>query len=471
MAIRQYIGARYVPRFMGTYDATQQYEVLDVADNGLGTSYVLKKPAPVGTPLTDTEYWTLYGASSGAIINLQNQIDTIKNTDIPGLQGQIDTINNTDLPAIDGKIGTLSNLKTPVKTDIVNAVNSMLERKVICISDSYGTYPDGTSNWMVWLKTALKISASNFFSRAIGGSGFATGGETFQQQLENIAAGLTAQQKLEITDIVIGGGFNDAQNSNQADVYNAANSFYSYARTNFPNAKVYLAFIGWSFNSEWISKLKQYNGIKTYKELVVQGFNFVSGAEYCMRGKGNFTQEPEGATPLNLGYFYGHPNSAGALSIGICIANYIKSGSACKWDNAQYYLVSPILATGVTLLSGDNAYYMEQQEDTISVIKDGTSAAVLQFSTPKNITTGLLIEIGKFADGLVAGLDSSLSGARPISQMLFNGEVYQSGWKTVTGSLFFMNNRLYAYVMHPEGNAIESLAIFSASGHFPANAC
>ena len=75
MAMRQYIGARYCPKFVGTYDATQIYEALDVVDNGSGTSYIAKKPTPAGTPLTNTEYWFLYGAMSGAILNLQNQID------------------------------------------------------------------------------------------------------------------------------------------------------------------------------------------------------------------------------------------------------------------------------------------------------------------------------------------------------------------------------------------------------------
>lgn len=74
----QYIGARYVPKFMGVYDATQAYENLCVIDNGLGTSYITRKPTPAGTPLTDTTYWAVYGASSGAIINLQNQIEEIK---------------------------------------------------------------------------------------------------------------------------------------------------------------------------------------------------------------------------------------------------------------------------------------------------------------------------------------------------------------------------------------------------------
>lgn len=87
MAIREYIGARYVPRFMETYNASQVYEALDVVDNGLGTSYIAKVPTPAGTPLTDTNFWAVYGASSGAIINLQNQIDTI-NSNVTTLQGE-----------------------------------------------------------------------------------------------------------------------------------------------------------------------------------------------------------------------------------------------------------------------------------------------------------------------------------------------------------------------------------------------
>jgi len=77
MGVHTYIGARYVPRFMGTYDPTQIYEALDVVENGTGTSYIARINVPAGTPLTDTTYWFLYGSTSGAIVNLQHQIDAI----------------------------------------------------------------------------------------------------------------------------------------------------------------------------------------------------------------------------------------------------------------------------------------------------------------------------------------------------------------------------------------------------------
>lgn len=75
MAIREYIGARYIPKYMGLWDNTQEYEALSVVDNGLGTSYISKIPTPAGTPLTNTTYWVISGSTNGAIIHLQDQID------------------------------------------------------------------------------------------------------------------------------------------------------------------------------------------------------------------------------------------------------------------------------------------------------------------------------------------------------------------------------------------------------------
>ena len=91
MAVRQYIGARYVPKFMGTYDPTTDYEALCVVDNGLGTSYIAKVPTPAGTPLTDTDYWIISGSTNGAIIQLQNDVAQLQN-DYSALDGKVDGV-------------------------------------------------------------------------------------------------------------------------------------------------------------------------------------------------------------------------------------------------------------------------------------------------------------------------------------------------------------------------------------------
>lgn len=90
----QYVGARYVPDVTGsTYDPTQAYENLVVVDNGMGTSYISRKPVPAGIPLSNTEYWALYGASNGAIIYLQNQIGNLDNLNTTDKDCLVDAIN------------------------------------------------------------------------------------------------------------------------------------------------------------------------------------------------------------------------------------------------------------------------------------------------------------------------------------------------------------------------------------------
>ena len=107
MSMHTYVGARYVPRFVGTYDPTQIYEALDVVDNGSGTSYISRKTTPAGTPLTDTEYWFVYGASSGAIIQLQNDMIQAQN-DIGDLQNDMTTAQN-DITALQGEVSHIKN--------------------------------------------------------------------------------------------------------------------------------------------------------------------------------------------------------------------------------------------------------------------------------------------------------------------------------------------------------------------------
>ena len=141
MAIRQYIGARYVPRFMGTYDETQIYEALDVVDNGHGTSYIAKVPTPAGTPLTDNTYWSIYGASSGAVIQLQNQID-----------------------AINQNLGEISELETPIATSIVNSINSLYDtfKSVIVTPEMFGAAGDGVTDDTEAIQAALDAGITFF---------------------------------------------------------------------------------------------------------------------------------------------------------------------------------------------------------------------------------------------------------------------------------------------------------------------
>lgn len=62
MAIRQYIGARYVPKLCGEWEANTEYEALSVVSVN-GTSYTSKIPVPdtVGSPADNPDYWVKTG--------------------------------------------------------------------------------------------------------------------------------------------------------------------------------------------------------------------------------------------------------------------------------------------------------------------------------------------------------------------------------------------------------------------------
>ena len=151
MAVHQYIGARYVPKFLGTYDPTTVYENLSVVDNGMGTSYISDKTVPAGTPLTDTSYWNIYGATSGAVINLQNQIGDIND---------LETNNTDDLVVAINEVKSVQNQNhiviigdswaDAVHDPLVVRMNTILQNRLGCTIHNYaygGTGFDATNGY------------------------------------------------------------------------------------------------------------------------------------------------------------------------------------------------------------------------------------------------------------------------------------------------------------------------------------
>lgn len=75
MATTQYIGARYVPRHMGEWDANTQYGALDVVLYTDGNSYTAKCVPPKGTVPTNDQYWALSAQFNQQLASVNNRID------------------------------------------------------------------------------------------------------------------------------------------------------------------------------------------------------------------------------------------------------------------------------------------------------------------------------------------------------------------------------------------------------------
>lgn len=89
---RQYIGARYVPKFADPieWDNLRSYEALTIVSY-LNNSYTSKKPVPasVGNPADNPDYWVITGNYNSQVEQYRREVDELKNYVTPQMFGAI----------------------------------------------------------------------------------------------------------------------------------------------------------------------------------------------------------------------------------------------------------------------------------------------------------------------------------------------------------------------------------------------
>lgn len=128
MTVREYIGARYVPLFMGDWDITADYEPLSIVQYQ-GASYTSRQSVPHGVPITDTHYWAVTG-------NYNAQVEAYRQ-EVLTFDGRI-TANAEDITDINTTIGTRFNTSSSVSAyaDSVDA----------SFTDIQGLFGDGITS-------------------------------------------------------------------------------------------------------------------------------------------------------------------------------------------------------------------------------------------------------------------------------------------------------------------------------------
>lgn len=226
MAIRQYIGARYVPKFDGVHNINKSYEPLTiVTDIGNTTSYTSKKMVPVGIELTNTEYWAITGTLSGALLELQNRM-TVAENDIDALQ----------------------------KQEKINA---------ILIGDSWGnaTGSSAVHGWQYYLEDMFDFET--VYANAYGGAGFSATGsgvtnKSFIDLLMEVEPNVANPNDINL--IIVAGGVND---QTLTDVVVKGKAFIDYADAHFPNAKILVMTI----NQTIYGYMNRFNYVTDYAAL------------------------------------------------------------------------------------------------------------------------------------------------------------------------------------------------------------
>lgn len=315
MATRQYIGARYVPKFyQNSVDGSTQWENNVVYDPLIyvtlqnGHMYISKKtvPATVGSPAQNIDYWLDVGSYDGYIEDLQNQINAMKNGNVSGsLQNQINTINDT--------------------------IDALDDRHFLCVSDSYAENPSTTSSWVE--KFAAVVGSANVTKAYKGGYGFQPASYTapFKNLITpgSVDTGVPSNyDTTKVTDIIVLGGFND-RSTPEATILSAIQQFCTYARSTYSNLKrIYIGAVGWSMNSEYISELNHGNYMCAYKRCGEYGAIYLAGIENVMHSFDLFKQDPRGSGVSVLSYNYVHPNDDGSKYIAEYLYSALFGGSA-----------------------------------------------------------------------------------------------------------------------------------------------
>lgn len=236
MSTRQYIGARYVPKFFDWNGSTEwrtgvAYEALTIVTRN-GNSYTSKIPVPsnIGAPESNPEYWVSTGL-------FNEQIESIR-------QLAENTSSELDGFMEDGAIGSDNIADGAVTTE------KIAPRYVVIVGDSYqGGHDPGGNNqgWGAYLLSMFGYNGHNI--PGVGGAGFSKGASSpldFATILSNNPP--TDIDYDKVTDIVVGGGYNDFGATSVA-IDDGISRFYTHCRSRYPNARIWVAPVGWTWTN------------------------------------------------------------------------------------------------------------------------------------------------------------------------------------------------------------------------------
>lgn len=334
MAVRQYVGARYVPKFYqnsqnplsSEWEGNMAYDALTIVTYN-NSSYTSKIPVPagIGNPAQNPTYWVVTGNYNAQVEQYREDAEKATET-AQTVQGNLNS-----------EVTTREEADTTLQTNI----NKAKKRTFILIGDSLGVgYVSSTGRrgrgWIKWFQDLFP--QFNFIVGGYEGNGlmgFTSGsdGHAFYNALSNVIMP-TGLEKTDVTDIVVLGGTNDYFNGASNKIYENISAFCDYARANFPYATVRVGCFcepRCSLGAEhgprsgWLSD--------AYKSVEARGGVYINGLERMLCDNSLFGANINGAPDVHLtqaGYDFYSPIAINAVMTGKADYHFVLQSSGAE---------------------------------------------------------------------------------------------------------------------------------------------
>ena len=388
MATRQYIGARYVPKFAGEWNINTAYEPLTIVQDSNGNSYTSKVKVPAGIQLSNTAYWYQSAVFNAQIEQLRNEVQT-------ALTDSASALTSADAAAL-----------------AVTRLRSLKNVPTIIIGDSYAS-GTGAEDGIGWAEYFTTITECNLVAYAYqNGGGFAAPGNTnatypnltYADALTAMNTSLSADVKNSVSLIIMQSGYNDCATGRnpdgQAGVVSGITAALNRAHSFFPNA---LVVVVPTWNDQPIETGTQYNIL----------YNVIGNA--CQYNKCL-------CTDASIAWFYGrsnlmagdntHYNASGYR----LLARYIYA-LVCGWNG-----VTNTSSLGATNANGTTGTLFCLRRGNTVIIRGNVTVASLTLATPfVNIPEQMRPRFSLYLPVMVYGAVGNRCIA--IAQIARNGDV------------------------------------------------
>ena len=304
MAVTQYIGARYVPKFYENSDGTEEwrsgveYEPLTIVTYN-GNSYTSKKPVPsnIGNPSANPSYWAATGNYNQQVEEYRQQVEEYRE-EVEEVSEQLTGLNNIDF----------------------------LSGHILFIGDSYITALE--TSWADIMGQRLgKVKNTSYFVNARGGTGFNAfaDGVNYTTLLNNAVVADVSK----VSAVIVQGGTNDIYAANIAGIQDGITAFCNASKARFPRARIFIGMCDAWIDTAWSFSVRD-TLYRNYQDgAALNGAYFLGATGTQLKLEKATLLQPD----------MKHPTAAGMAAIAKeSICNMLGQGVITHMiNNTQYY--------------------------------------------------------------------------------------------------------------------------------------